>query len=76
MNMKKQLASIVLRAVLVATAASLSPAWAQNFPNKPHRLIVPTPAGGGYDIAGRVVGERMGLELGQPRQCHCARADR
>ena len=41
-------------------------AWAQSFPNKPIRLIIPFPPGGTTDIVGRLVAERMGRELGQP----------
>lgn len=42
------------------------PAMAQNWPDKPIRLIVPAPAGGGLDYAARVLGERISAQLGQP----------
>jgi tripartite-type tricarboxylate transporter receptor subunit TctC len=38
---------------------------AQAFPSKPVRLIVPFPAGGGTDLVGRTVGQRMATLLGQ-----------
>ncbi|MGE0800712.1 MAG: Bug family tripartite tricarboxylate transporter substrate binding protein [Lautropia sp.] len=38
---------------------------AQSFPTKPIRLIVPFPTGGGTDLVGRTVGQRMGALLGQ-----------
>src|ERR1700736_4653143 len=36
------------------------------FPIRPVRLIVPYPAGGGTDIVGRVLGQRLHESLGQP----------
>lgn len=39
---------------------------AETFPTRPIRLIVPYPAGGGTDIVGRVVGEKLHQSLGQP----------
>jgi tripartite-type tricarboxylate transporter receptor subunit TctC len=39
---------------------------AQDFPNKPIRLIVPFPAGGPNDIIARVVGQRMSELVRQP----------
>jgi tripartite-type tricarboxylate transporter receptor subunit TctC len=42
------------------------PVAAQDFPNKPIRLIVPFPAGGPNDIIARVVGQRMSELTRQP----------
>jgi len=56
------------RAVIsTAVAALLLPAaaFAQGFPSKPIKLIVPFPAGGPADLFGRVLGNAMGSELGQ-----------
>ena len=41
-------------------------ATAQDFPNKPIKLIVPFPAGGPNDIIARIVGQRMSELMKQP----------
>jgi tripartite-type tricarboxylate transporter receptor subunit TctC len=55
-------------AALVTTLSLLLPASvaAQDFPNKPIRLIVPFPPGGPNDIIARVIGQRMSELLKQP----------
>ncbi|MFG6457109.1 tripartite tricarboxylate transporter substrate binding protein BugE [Roseateles sp. BYS96W] len=55
------------RSVLQAAAlASLSPlAWADGYPAKPVRLIVPFAPGGTTDIIARILSERMNGLLGQ-----------
>jgi tripartite-type tricarboxylate transporter receptor subunit TctC len=40
--------------------------WAQPYPAKPIRMIVPFPAGGPADIFGRGLAQGMSSELGQP----------
>jgi tripartite-type tricarboxylate transporter receptor subunit TctC len=39
---------------------------AERFPMRPIRLVVPYPAGGGTDIVGRVLGQKLHESLGQP----------
>lgn len=41
-------------------------AWGQPYPNKPVRYIVPVAAGGGSDLIGRAMTDRLARELGQP----------
>src|SRR5262245_43678962 len=41
-------------------------AWAQEYPSKPLRFILPFPPGGGTDILGRLIAERLSAALGQP----------
>lgn len=40
-------------------------AYAQNWPERPIRLIVPFPTGGATDIVGRVIAQQASVELGQ-----------
>jgi tripartite-type tricarboxylate transporter receptor subunit TctC len=53
-------------ATLLATPALLRPAYAQaSFPDRPLRLVVPYPPGGGTDAFARRFATRLGQELGQ-----------
>ena len=61
----------MLRKLLVASMAALgvlvsvAAVAAQDFPNKPIRLIVPFPPGGGTDLSARIVAEFLSIRLGQ-----------
>lgn len=62
---------IAMTAFAAAALAALSAgfpasAQAQEWPSKPIKLIVPFPAGGGTDIIGRVVGNKLSELLKQP----------
>ena len=39
---------------------------AQAFPDRPIKLVVPSPAGGPPDIMARLLSDKMGAALGQP----------
>ncbi|MBI2726121.1 MAG: tripartite tricarboxylate transporter substrate binding protein [Polaromonas sp.] len=61
--------SLNRRTALAALAAAGAPsvfAQAPAFPNKPLRVIVPQPPGGGFDVVGRLLADRLGKALKQP----------
>jgi tripartite-type tricarboxylate transporter receptor subunit TctC len=52
--------------LLVALAAAIAPAAAQDYPNRTIRFIVPFGAGGPTDVFTRALGEELRKALGQP----------
>lgn len=50
---------------LIVAAGLTGPAWSQDYPTRPIRIVVPTGAGGGYDFVGRVVADQLSKRLGQ-----------
>ena len=57
-----------MRRILAALAllAAIPLAYAQPWPNKPVKIIVPFPAGGPTDVLTRVLAEKLAQSLGQP----------
>ena len=51
---------------MAACAASPGGAWAQNYPQRPVRLVVPFPAGTGTDLTARLMAQQLQTALGQP----------
>jgi tripartite-type tricarboxylate transporter receptor subunit TctC len=51
--------------VTLALGAFADLAYAQSYPTRPIRFIVPFPAGGVADVTARLIGQRLGEALGQ-----------
>src|SRR3954447_1938111 len=59
-----RLRQLAIAATLLAlTSAS---AFAQNYPNRPIRVLVPFAAGGAVDTLARLVGQKLSESIGQP----------
>jgi tripartite-type tricarboxylate transporter receptor subunit TctC len=52
--------ALLLCSLCVGTAAQ------ESYPSRPVRFILPFPPGGGTDILGRLIAERLSTQLGQP----------
>jgi tripartite-type tricarboxylate transporter receptor subunit TctC len=63
-GIRRVLCALVLG--LLGALALDMPAQAQNYPNRPIRLICPFPPGGVADVTARVVGQKLSEALGQP----------
>lgn len=51
---------------IAAVLASAAPSYAQQtYPDRPIKLIVPQPPGGGFDTVARILADRLGPQLGQ-----------
>jgi tripartite-type tricarboxylate transporter receptor subunit TctC len=59
------IATLTAGAVAVGLCAQIGPAAAQDYPNRPITMIVPYPPGGGVDVMGRLMGQKLSLALGQ-----------
>jgi tripartite-type tricarboxylate transporter receptor subunit TctC len=64
--MKATVRGLTAALAVAIAAAWLSPAVAQNYPNKPVRIMAPFPPGGLVDVLARALGEEMAKSLGQP----------
>ena len=64
--MSKILSLIACAAALLAATPASAQLSAADYPNKPVRIIVTVPAGGGVDTVTRLVTERLRQKFGQP----------
>jgi tripartite-type tricarboxylate transporter receptor subunit TctC len=53
------------RVIAFGLAAAISPATSAAYPERPLRIVVPFPPGGGVDLVGRNIGFGLGREFGQ-----------
>jgi tripartite-type tricarboxylate transporter receptor subunit TctC len=58
--------TLLKRVTLLCAALVAAPAWAQDFPSRPVRLVVPFAAGGPADIQARWLSVKLAALLGQP----------
>ena len=56
----------LMTAFLLAAVSVIAPASAQTFPNKPLKIVVGFPPGGGSDLMARIVAEKMSVIFKQP----------
>jgi tripartite-type tricarboxylate transporter receptor subunit TctC len=63
--MNRMTMAALLTSMLVWACATAVPATAQDYPMRPITMIVPYPAGGGVDVMGRLIGQKLSVALGQ-----------
>lgn len=57
--------SLALKGIALMFAVSTVPALAQDYPNRPVRVVIPFAPGGSNDIVGRYISDELGKRLGQ-----------
>ena len=65
MNRRAPMSAPLAGLLLLAATLSPLPAWAETYPSKPIKLLVPFPAGGPADLFARALGSGLAPELGQ-----------
>jgi tripartite-type tricarboxylate transporter receptor subunit TctC len=61
----KTMVRVLAASCVLCVAPGGSVAFAQNYPAKPVRVVVPWPPGGANDIVGRIVAQRLSDQTGQ-----------
>jgi tripartite-type tricarboxylate transporter receptor subunit TctC len=57
---------MILKLILIAAMSAVTAAVAQTYPNRPIRVIVPQPPGGGFDLVARMLAEPLARVMGNP----------
>jgi tripartite-type tricarboxylate transporter receptor subunit TctC len=66
MQMRKRFKLLALAAASLCTTLTALPSWAQSWPTKPVKIIVPFQAGGTTDVVARLLAVRLQEAWGQP----------
>lgn len=62
----RRMGALLLAALAVTSAKAADASLPTDYPNKPIRIVAPTPPGSPPDVIARLIGERLGTALGQP----------
>src|SRR3954464_15157017 len=57
--------SFAMAGFIAALAAGAAPAFAQTYPERPVRILVPAQPGGGLDLVGRTIAQALSQAMGQ-----------
>lgn len=63
--MTRKVQKVLCYSILLMIVLSPSYVFAQTYPNKPIRFVVPSAVGGSTDTIGRIIGQKLTLGLGQ-----------
>ncbi|GAB2817369.1 tripartite tricarboxylate transporter substrate binding protein [Comamonas piscis] len=64
---RQQFIRTALRTAIGAAALALATSgFAQTYPNKAIRVVIPFPPGGTLDVVGRMLGQKLSEQMGQP----------
>ena len=61
---RRRFLHLAVGAAAIPTVSQIS--WAQSYPARPVRIVVPVPPGGALDILARLIGQWLTERLGQP----------
>lgn len=65
-SLRSSIAALLVAALLTPVAGAAETPVPADYPNKPIRIVAPTPPGSPPDVIARLIGERLGAAFGQP----------
>lgn len=65
-SLRSSIAALLVAALLTPVAGAAETPVPADYPNKPIRIVAPTPPGSPPDVIARLIGERLGSAFGQP----------